>query len=75
MKLMQVEGYKGKDGKGRTIIVAHAYDNGLDEGYGLWVLCENYKLGRIVKTWRYITQKQTKDEAIFAFNKRNKIKN
>ena len=40
--------------------------------YGVWVLCENYKAGRNVKTWRYITTNQTKEHAIEHFNKLNK---
>ena len=69
--LKQVKGFEGKDGKGRKIIVAHSFNQwGEDNGYGVWVLCENYKAGRIAKTWRYITTGQSKGEAIAEFEKR-----
>ena len=71
--LKQVKGFEGKDGKGRKIIAARSFNQrGEDNGYGVWVLCENYKEGRIVKTWRYITTGPTKEEAIAEFKKRNK---
>ena len=73
-KLVKVEGFEGKGSNGREIIVAHSY-NAWNEsnGYGVWVFCENYKAGRIVGSWRYITTGQTKEEAIERFNKLNKI--
>ncbi len=71
--LKQVAGFEGKDGKGRKIIVAHSFNQWNESnGYGVWVLCENYKAGRNVKTWRYITTNQTKEHAIEHFNKLNK---
>ena len=71
--LKQVKGFEGTDGKGRKIIVAHSFNQWNESnGYGVWVLCENYKAGRNVKTWRYITTNQTKEHAIEHFNKLNK---
>ena len=71
--LKQVAGFEGKDGKGRKIIVAHSLNQWNESnGYGVWVLCENYKAGRMVKSFRYITTGQTKEEAIAEFEKRAK---
>ena len=71
--LKQVAGFEGKDGKGRKIIVAPSFNQRNESnGYGVWALCENYKVGRNVKTWRYITTAQTLSSAIEMFNKLNK---
>lgn len=71
--LKVVQGYVGKDGKGDKIIVAHSFNQwNEDTGYGVWVQRTNYKNGRDVKTWRYITTGQTKETAIIEFEKRNK---
>lgn len=80
-----VKGYVGVDTKGQKIIVAHSANWGEDRGYGVWVHCENYSAGKIVKTWRYSGSNtdaksigvkdrvfQTKEEAIEVFNKLNK---
>jgi hypothetical protein len=73
-KLLQVKGFEGKDGKGRKIIVAHVYNAwNEDNGYSVWVLCENYSLGKMVKSWRLMSDdNMTKEDAIAFFNKRNK---
>lgn len=71
-QLMLVKGYEGKTGKGARLVVAASKDVFGVKSYGVWVLCENYKNGRNVKTWRYISEKQTKEDAIITFNKRNK---
>ena len=71
--LKQVAGFEGKDGKGRKIIVAHSFNQWNESnGYGVWVSCENYKAGKMVKSWRYITTGQTKEAAITEFEKRAK---
>lgn len=72
-KLVMISGFDGVDGRGRRIIVAHSYNAwGEDRGYGVWVLCENYKLGRMISSWRYIVAGVTKEDAIAVFKKRNK---
>ncbi|MCY1559713.1 hypothetical protein D9M68_967750 [compost metagenome] len=65
---------EGKNGKGEKIIAAKRVCEFTGESFGVYVLCENYKAGRIVKTWRAMEKYHnlTRDEAITAFNKINK---
>ena len=68
----QVAGFDGIFNK-RKIIVAHSFNAWNEDcGYGVLTLCENYKNGKTIKTWRYITKGQSKDAAIAHFNKINK---
>ncbi|QOV06323.1 hypothetical protein CPT_Maja_103 [Burkholderia phage Maja] len=73
MALILVKGFDGKDSKGDRIIVArNQCDLMGDRSYGVWALRENYRQGKMVKSWRYITHEQTVEQAIEKFNKINK---
>jgi hypothetical protein len=72
-RLIKVSGLEGKDARGNKIIVAKCINPFTgSNGYGVWALCENYSAGRLVKSWRYKTTGQTKDEAVESFNKYNR---
>lgn len=75
--LRNIEGVacEGKNGKGDKIIAAKRVCEFTGESFGVYVLCENYSAGRMVKTWRVMNKYQnvTRDEAIAAFNKLNKV--
>ena len=72
-KLVAVKGYVGKDGRGRKIVIAH-YTNvfGEDGGYGVYVYGENYKHGRMIGSWRFMSHELTLEQAIVDFDNRNK---
>jgi hypothetical protein len=64
-----VAGYDKMTKSGR-VVVAHNYCKYLgDKGYGVWILCENYSAGRMVKTWRYKSTGLTKEQAIKRFDR------
>lgn len=56
----------GKDKQGNRVCVA------TEDGVKFGVLREhnNYSAGRMVKSWRYIQYKMTRDEAVALFDKK-----
>lgn len=61
-----------KSGKKTFALMKSTNLFGEDAGFGVWVLCINYRSGRDVKTWRYVQQHMTQEAATELFNKRTK---
>lgn len=51
----------GKTKKGLKIILCQN---------SVWILSENYNLGRIIKNWKYVVENVRPEEARKAFNRR-----
>jgi hypothetical protein len=66
--LKQLDGFSGIDRKGNPIMVAESYIFGESIGFGVYVQIQNYKAGKIIKSWRYVVNKKSKEEALRKFN-------
>ncbi|QRE00462.1 hypothetical protein [Burkholderia phage BCSR52] len=74
-RLIQVEGFVGKDGRGDKMIVARRVCEVLgDCGYGVYFYRQHYKLGRMIGSWRGDFTGKTREEAIEKFKRLNKAK-
>jgi hypothetical protein len=64
---------RGANAKGDVFAACHCVNQwGEDQGYGVWRLCENYRAGRIAKTWRYVEIGLTKDAALSLLARKTK---
>lgn len=61
--------------KGQVFAACHCVNQwGEDRGYGVWRLCENYRHGRTVKTWRYVEIEMTREAALALLERRTRAK-